>query len=90
VCGLPACLRAGAPASQRRDRLRKFLWLIPYFITIFALRALWNLLYWFGSNPLQRYVAHLMDEGDLAAFDWAFLVGVLCAAVRCGAVRCGV
>lgn len=61
-------------ATDRKDGLKKYLFLIPVYIMIFFLRALWNTLYYFGANPVQKLIAGYIRHDRREPFLWAYLV----------------
>jgi hypothetical protein len=66
----------GLTGSQRRrrEKLQRFLLLLPIFFVIFLLRALWGILYYFGSNPVQKVIGNWIEKKDTPSFNFAFLV----------------
>jgi len=66
-------LAIAAPSADRKRQLRKFYVLIPMYLTLFALRSSWNLLYYAGANPAQDMISRFIRDQEETKFNWAFL-----------------
>jgi hypothetical protein len=54
-------------ASSRKERLQKFIILIPVYFSIFFLRFVWGVLYYAGFNPIMNTIETYIQNRESAA-----------------------
>jgi len=73
IVKLAANLELNPLNKRRRQKLEKFLFLIPLFFVIFFLRFLWSALYFLNANPLQGLVSKWIKDHNRHSFDDSFI-----------------
>ncbi len=57
-----------AISDQKRARVNVFVFMALTYVSVFALRALWGLTYFFGANPVMSYSARSSKSAYYTAF----------------------